>query len=321
VEEVKHAAGSDDGYRIARISDAHMEGVTYLFNALFQKKVTTAYLRQKYDTAYCGLSQVSYLAYTAEGEVVALYGALPFAFQQGALTMHIVQACDSLTLPTHQRRGLHFRLANAAYEDMRAQGVWFVFALHSDTTYQHTKRLGWKAGTRMSRFHVRINTLPVNKIIYRFFPALFPAYDRWVRRRWRRLIQPDAWFDNPLHAEGWLCVRYTPAFFRYKAFSGSYILHIEGIYIWVKLQGALLVGALSACDEAAVRKVLDRLRPMCRRAGISEILFQISSDTRLAHSLAALLPAHPSWLVGYLDFNGMANFDALRFNFGDLDAF
>jgi hypothetical protein len=307
-------------YRFERISEDRIRDIVPVFNALFRKKFTEKYLRKKYNTAYCGLSHVCYMAYDEEGKAVAFYGSLPYRFLYKDREIHIVEACDSLTLPEHQKKGLHFQLANLSYEFMRQHQVLFVFALHSATTFQHTKRLQWESLEHLHRYHIRPLTLPLNKLLFRM-PSLHRNYTRWVKKSWKKYISEEGWFENPLHTEGFLSVRYSPEFFQYKQAGGSFLLEICGKKIWVKIEGALLVGAVEYCDLTTFKAMLLQLKHLCRRVGISEILFQISPGTHLDEMLSTFYPALQSWLVGYLNFSSDIPFDALKFNYGDLDSF
>lgn len=308
-------------YRFERISEDRIKDIVPVFNALFRKKFTEKYLRRKYDTAYCGLSHVCYMAYDDDGSAVAFYGSLPYRFLYKGREVYIVEACDSLTLPDHQKKGLHFQLANLSYEFMRQNKVLFVFALHSATTFHHTKRLQWENLEHLHRYHIRPLTLPLNKLLFRMPAFLHRTYTRLVKKSWKKYISEEGWFENPLHAEGFLSVRYSPEFFRYKQAGGSFLLKISGKQIWVKIEGALLVGAMEDCDLTTFREILLQLQRMCQWVGINEILFQISPGTRLDAMLSTLFPALPSWLVGYLNFSSDIPFEALKFNYGDLDSF
>jgi hypothetical protein len=308
-------------YNFLPISDDLAEDATFLFNSAFKRPISTENMRQKYNTFWCGERHLCYLAYTPEGESVAFYGALPYKFEYKGQEMLVAQACDSITVPAHQKRGLHFQLANLSYEAMRKLGARLVFALHSETTFQHTKRLGWVSGEHLRRYHLKITTLPINKIFFKI-NAFFPIYERFVRWIWRTHIEPNAWFPNPLLAEGHFAVKYTPDFFKYKTHGGSFVFRVENTLVWAKIQGALVIGAIEKCDAKTVQKVMNTLKRWCFLVGITEILIMASPETELSASLEQLVPSQKAWLVGWLMFDEMQPDGAMmKFNYGDLDAF
>jgi hypothetical protein len=308
-------------YQFHPITDERAKDAAYLFNAAFKRPISVENMQKKYNTLWSGFRHLCYLAYTNEGKRVAFYGALPYKFEYKGKEILVVQACDSITVPNHQKKGLHFQLANLSYNSMRNAGAQLVFALHSETTYQHTKRLGWVSGEHLQRYHQKVLTLPINKILFKI-PALFLHYERFVRVFWKNRIAKDAWFANPLLSEGHFAVKYSPDFFKYKTHGGSFVLRVEGCLVWVKIQGALVIGGLEKSDATTVRKVMQTLQSWCRWVGISEILIMASPNTMLAASLDAILVAQQAWLVGWLMFDeGQPDGSLMKFNYGDLDAF
>ncbi|HEX2577368.1 MAG TPA: GNAT family N-acetyltransferase, partial [Aquihabitans sp.] len=79
-----------------------------------------------------------------DGEVVGFRVLLPWRFERGDGTVvRAVRAVDTATDPAHQGRGIFRRLTTAAVEELRAEGVDFVFNTPNDQSRPGYLKMGW----------------------------------------------------------------------------------------------------------------------------------------------------------------------------------
>lgn len=299
------------------LRDDHMTDLSYLFWESFHKRRTPEYLQQKYDTEYLGDEKIASIAYDGE-QVVACYGAIPQRFHDQKSSFLVAHACDSFTIPTYQRRGLHYHSARFAYDQMRAKGVKMVYAFHSENTLMSTHKLGWKVHHTMQRFHLKTGIPPFSKAITKV------GFGEWLAKGVKKNLAAYqcAPFPNPLKEEGFVCHQYDDDFFCYKnGFHEHFHISLESCRFYLKFDRILHVGYFDFPNEVQLGRALQHLKQIARRSGINEVLFQADPVTEQHRVLKAFLPAQDSWPIGYLCFDEHFDINQTAFNYADLDTF
>jgi len=303
--------------RLEKLSEENLPAAHALFVETFGPRISLEDFRKKYDTSYCGVRHICYLAYDRQ-QPVAFYGALPGRFEYKGERFLAVQACDSITREAYRGKGIHHQLANATYEEMAKHGLSFVFALHSAATYGATKNLGWELGAQMLRFHLPVRSLPLARIARKL---------KWnvIAKRAERFFAPHtvkkSELKNPLCAEGAIAYRYDEAFFGYKSYTPNRVLRFGDALFWIKLRSVLEIGAAGECGDKALAEGLQELKKLCAKIGVNEIQLHATPGSRLAEQLKKNYPALPSWPIGFRNFSCRFPMEQLKFNPGDLDTF
>jgi GNAT superfamily N-acetyltransferase len=304
-----------DTYQLKRVDNNDFPAIKELFWKVFKKKVTLTYLQNKYNTSYLGVNYICSIAY-CDDIPVAFYGAIPQKFKNNKEEIYVAHACDSYTLPNHQRKGLHYELAKLAYEIMKEHDMKYVYAFHSENTYYSTKKLGWKEHENLQRFHVKVNTLPVGKVLNKL--------------RWTNLY--NVFFNQNVsqkaidkltseHKEKFR-LKFTKDFIEYKnSFKSHYCIEIDECVFWVKIQAIMHVGKFYAPSAEALQKALKKLKRKAFFLGITELLFQVDQHSIMATQLQTVVQPKESWLVGYLDFDPQIDLKEFIFTYSDLDTF
>ncbi|MBC8757589.1 GNAT family N-acetyltransferase [Kordia sp. YSTF-M3] len=302
-------------YRLKRVDNNDFPAIKELFWKVFKKKVTLNYLQNKYNTSYVGVNYICSIAYCDEIPV-AFYGAVPQKFKNTDREIYVAHACDSYTLPNHQRKGLHNALATFAYEIMKENDMKYVYAFHSENTHRSTKKLGWKEHERLQRFHIKVNTLPIGKVLNKLRRNHF--YDVFFKQK----VSLEAIEKlNAEHKEKYQ-IQFTNDFIDYKnSFKSHHCVELEGCVFWLKIQAIAHVGKFYAPSAEALQKAIKKLKRKAFFLGITEFLFQVDADSTMAKQLQTITQPKESWLVGYLDFDPEIDLKDFIFTYSDLDTF
>lgn len=299
------------------LSEDRMTDLSYLFWESFHKRRSPEYLQRKYNTQYLDAEKIASIAYDGD-QVVACYGAIPQRFGNQKSSFLVAHACDSFTIPTYQRRGLHYNSARFAYDQMKAKGLKMVYAFHSDNTLMSTHKLGWKVHHKMQRFHLQTGIPPFSKAIVK------AGFGEWLARRAKKTLSPyqcEA-FPNPLMSEGFVCHQYEDNFFKYKnGFQKHFHIMLADCRFYLKFDRILHVGYFDFPNKEQLGQALKQLKQIARRIGINEVLFQVDPVTQQYQGLKSFLPAQGSWPIGYLCFDGHFDINKAAFNYADLDTF
>ena len=302
-------------YRLKRVDNNDFPAIKELFWKVFKKKVSLSYLQNKYNTSYLGVKYICSIAYHNEIPV-AFYGAIPQKFKNKDSEIFVAHACDSYTLPAHQRKGLHYELAKFAYVIMKENNMKYVYAFHSENTYYSTKKLGWKEHKRMQRFHIKVPTIPVGKVLNKLHAT--NIYDAFFTQN----VSQEAIKKLTTNHKEKFQLQVTKDFINYKnSFKNHYCVAIEGCVFWLKIQAIIHVGQFYAPSEKALQKAIKKLKQKAFFLGITELLFQVDSDSNMAKQLQTITQPQESWLVGYLDFDPKINLKDFIFTYSDLDTF
>ncbi|EDP97359.1 GNAT family N-acetyltransferase [Kordia algicida OT-1] len=302
-------------YRLKRVDNNDFPAIKELFWKVFKKRVSLQYLQNKYNTSHVGVNYICSIAYC--GDIpVAFYGAIPQKFKNNKGELFVAHACDSYTLPNHQRKGLHNALAKFAYKIMKEYDMKYVYAFHSENTYRSTKKLGWKEHKNLQRFHIKVNTLPLGKVLNKL--------------RWTNLY--DVFFKQKVsqeaiekltseHKEKYR-LKFDNNFIDYKnSFKSHYCVEIDDCVFWLKIQAIIHVGMFYAPSAEALQKAMKKLKRKAFFLGITEFLFQVDADATMATQLKTITKPKESWLVGYLDFDPEIDLNDFIFTYSDLDTF
>lgn len=301
-------------YHLKYLENSDFSALQFLFKKVFQKKVSVDFLINKYNSTYLKLPHIATIAY-CENIPVAFYGAIPQKFTNTNESVFIAHACDSITLKEHQRKGLHFELAKLSYKRMQELEIQFVYAFHSENTFLSTQKLGWKNRNHLARFHFKIKTIPLakvlNKLKLNFIYKLFLNSSLTNKKLQKFNKKPTTYLQNK-----------SADFFEYKnSFSNHYFIEICNCLFWIKIEGIMKVGLVTISNQNDFNKAIKKLKSKCFFSGINEILFQVDANSEEYFALKKLEKPQQSWPLGYLLFNKECEIKNFRFSYSDLDTF
>ena len=303
---------------IIRIMESKdVSALKLLYNKVFNKKIEKNILENKYDGSYISMPYFSSVAYH-NNRIIGFYGALPQKFYNGTDDISVVHTCDSITIKEYRKKGIHYALANLAYENMKNYNIQFVYAFHSENTFQSTKKLNWKVRKRLVRFHIKTGTLPMSKIFNRLQLGTINSFiaDQ-IFTPYR--IEPNQW---PLGNDKLYRQKIGVPLIKYKDnISPHYLIKLGDCTFWIKLVSILQVGTFYAPNLKSFEKAISKLRKLCKTAGIPEIIFHMDPNDPKTNYLKKISTPLPSWRIGYLKFNDAVNLDDFCFEACNLDTF
>lgn len=304
-------------YTYKRLEENDLVHVQYLFLKVFKNKLSLTYLKNKYDTSIFGMKYICTIAFD-DKKPIAFYGAIPQGFRINNHSFFVAQGCDSITLPQYQKQGLHYNLALKAYEIMKEKKVKFVYSFLNENSYYSTKKLGWKAPIKMKRFHLNIPTLPISRITNKLgLQKLYiPLVDFFLNQY---AVNHLSEIDTLNKKNG---NNYSEGFFIYKnSFNKHYLLKLHQCFFWVKVKAILEVGFFVANSKSDFKNAIGQLKKLAFLMGCNEILFQVSTNSKMYEFLQEIANPKESWLVGYLPFEDSIDMNQLEFTYADLDTF
>lgn len=295
-----------------QFTEEHYADLRYLMRIVFKKRVGINYLKNKYAD-YLNIGFISTIAYDGK-QPVGFYGAIPQEFQHNGRLIRVAHACDAYTIPEYQGKGIHFQLARLSYALMKVRDIEFVYAFHSENTYQSTKKLDWKVRGQMFRFHMYAGVFPRGKVYKKL--NLQKYYQRKVKVELQPYMKEKFnYFSSHDHQI------INAVFFDYKnGFYSHYLIELENCFFYLKVDAIAHIGFFSFPNLENLGRALKKLKQIMGGLGVSEILFQCSENSKMYAGLSAFLQPYPSWKIGYLTFEQI-DVSTFEFTYANLDTF
>jgi len=307
-------------YTIVRLSNDNLADLEQLYKAVYGSAIRTGFYREKYATAYTGVTLVGYIAYSPQHEPVAYYGVIPCFIEHAGARILAAQSADTMTHPGYRYKGMFAELSRLTFALCREEGIRLVFGFPNQNSYPGAIRMGWKETAAMERFDVRIPALPLA-----LFAARSPFMKRWYRR-YQHMV--TAGYASSLAG---VCstvitgdsagVQRSGPYLEYRKYNDTQVLQIGPAKIWVKITPVLFIGDMEGVDENNFDRVMRTLTKLCRRLGIRRLSFHISPHTALHRLWSARYAAVPSFPVLFQDFGVAVPLEKIKFTFADTDIF
>lgn len=307
-------------YQIVRLSEERIADLKFLYEKTFGLKASTTYLKKKYDTGFAGSKFVGYLAYAQNGEPAAYYGVFPLLIRYRNSNLLAAQSGDTMTHPSHQGKGLFTQLAQTTYDLAKKEGIKFIFGFPNKNSYHgFVKKLGWTHRENMKTFVFKATAFPLIKIAKKLhLNTIYLSYTSLILRKY---ISKKTSFPNSTIDAEHGGVLHDELFFKYKTYTSSFLVEIEGVSMWIKLDGKLWVGDIEHTTLEKFKTVLDNLKKLCFRLGCSEISFTVSPQSYWSKILSKEYTSTEGLPIGYLDLNSGLNIPDIQFNGADFDTF
>lgn len=270
-----------------------------------------------------GLKNTGFLAFDEKETPAAYYGVFPIQMTINGIDYLVAQSADTMTDPDHRNKGLFVQLAKQTYDFSRENGVQFVFGFPNQNSFPgFQKKLEWEFYGNLYDFFLDIKTLPLCGLAARY-KWMKPLYNLFSRVRLLSIklnysaenIAPFA--QN--NAVGYITK--NEAFFQYKKAPDIHLVRLNGITLFVKTDGMLIIGDVSPFNPERSGDLILTVRQLAKMLGCRKIIFSVTQNHWLFPLLSAYTSGVESLPVGYLRFDTAFPFDKIAFTRADYDTF
>lgn len=308
-------------YRFERVSQEKIKDLQILYKASFGEDVPAEFLKMKYDTSAFGVTNTGYIAYSSAGEPAAYYGVFPCKAIINGKTCLAAQSGDTMTHPDHRGKGLFIKLAKAAYELAKNEGIKFVFGFPNENSYHgFVKKLAWVHRENLNVYRLKIFTLPLGYLSSRI-SFLRGVYSSYCKRVIKKYNPQNTAFDNPLVNSNDGGLLRDADFFKYKNYYPKEVITINGKKVYIKTAGALRVGDIEFCGRDEFFNIVKKLKKLARKLGCYAVIFYYSPGTQYDKFLSELISPEKGLAIGYVNLVEGQDPGLLKFSQADLDTF
>ncbi len=261
----------------------------------------------------------SFIAVSEFNEPASFYGIITQRAAYNQEIFDIAQSCDSMTHKDHSGQGLFVKVAETAYDFLKTQNINFVYGFPNNVIYDLRKiKLKWEHHENINVYKEKIQTLPFDKLVKKmpFLRTAYHSYLKWVFSKYK---SQNTFFSNSLIEKDTCCIVHDQDYFEYKNTENKYILKINGINFWIKVDGILWVGDFENCATEKFEVAYDTLKSIAKKAGISNILFHYQEGTLNDKLLGSKISLSSTMPLGYRHLSNEHVAKAFKFAGADFD--
>jgi hypothetical protein len=310
----------DSLYTTERLGLNNIADMDFLYKAVYKQERPAGFFRNKYDTTYTGAKNIGYLAYNQRHQPIAFYGVIPTVIWYNGKTILAAQSADTMTHPGYRNMRLFTALANLTYTLCKQEGIRLVFGFPNQNSLPGFIKMGWHITENLDSFQIRVGGVLPLQMIARKYQALGPLYNWYVDKILKNYLKDKNGVQNSVLADGYNGVFRDDGYFKYKSYSPTRVIEIDGARFWIKLQNGLQVGDVENVAED-FESVLQKLKTLARKLGVTQIYFQASPQTRLHTLLVRNYTAVPAFQAGFKNIEGDLVSENIKFTLADIDIF
>lgn len=306
-------------YTIAPFSKQNIADFPRLYKAVYGKHIALDDVVKKFDTSYLIAGYFGYFAYDGS-KAIAFYAAIPVRMCYKNETELAAQSVNTMTHPDYSGKGLFTKLAQMTYDKLAEAGIRFVWGFPNQNSEPgFLSKLGWEYQHRLEGYSVKIPVSFINTTFSKI-PLLKNFYANrnakfFSKYRTDNLLRPQISND-------FVTVCRDKDYYDYKSFYGNFVIQIDNCLFWLNLEHGCWIGDVAVNDEAELRRSFQKLKLLCRKSGIPEIMTQTSPEGALSDLMInENSSCFESWIAGYKNFNSNFPLEKLHFTLGDADIF
>lgn len=290
-----------------------------LYKAVYGKNKSIASVIGKFSVLRPSNRLLGFLAYD-EQTPVAFYGAVAVKMVFQNSVELAAQSVDTMTHPEYRGQGLFIKLASLTYQQLQEEGFSFIFGFpnqYSESGFLN--KLGWQYNERMNGYSICARQFSVEKITRRipFIKNLHASFVNAIFAKYKT----DR-FPKKSIPQNYVSVDRDSDYQKYKMNPGSFVIAIDNCLFWIKLGHGLQIGEVEAPNQMEFSNAVQKLTVLCRRCGISTIVFQLSPELPINEWIKERNASRfDSWIVGHLNFNSTFTLERLKFTLADIDIF
>lgn len=308
-------------YVFERLSNKNLNDLLYLYKHAFNETESIDFLKKKYNTSFTGIEFVGFIAYHAiNKQPAAYYGVFPSRLTYQGKDLIAAQSGDTMTHPDHRGKGLFISLAKKTYELANELGVEFIYGFPNDNSYPgFVKKLDWKHYSNVNHYKITASSIPFDKLAKKF-KRFKPIHQLILPKE---EVETADQFSNSitLQNSAFGGVKHDANFYSYKCYYPSFIIDVEGVKCWIKIDGRLWLGDMEFCDESTFNTVVDGLISYAKKKFCASVQFSFFENSLYDQYISKRFAKHSSIAVGCLNLSGKFDPEKFGYQAGDFDTF
>lgn len=308
-------------YTFKRIDPGTYNDLIYISKSAFNINPGIEYYIRKNATSEFGEPHLGFLAYDEKGEPSAFYGVYAHPVIIDGVSYVAAQSGDTMTHKNHGGKGLFTTLAKMTYDLAKEKGIDFIFGFPNANSFPgFVKKLNWICPVNLKEFRMKVLTLPLAKISKKI-SIINIFYKLYVNFILSFYSPGKPSFENSVLEPGFGGVDRKEKFINYKSFSGCRMISVNGIQLWIKLDGFFFIGDIEKSNDCDYKQLIGKVKKLCFILGADTIVFQTNPETFLDKKFTGFIKSKESNPTGYLNLSGKTDPAKFKYVYADIDTF
>lgn len=306
----------DNAYTFKRLTKNDVNKLLPLYSSAFGLTANAQSVTNKFFNDYQKINA----SYYAEKDVAAsFYGMIVQKAIYNGSVFIVGQSCDSMTHKGHGGKGLFAKLAKEVYDYLKTKEVDYVFGFPNTTIYDlRIKKLLWQHNEDIHVFKLKVKTLPIAKVVKKI-PAFKGLYNSFLKAVLKKHKSNTDHFSNSLVKTDVAGILHDVDYFNYKRTPDKFILKINNINLWVKIDGFLWVGDFEFTTEENFKPVLKKLKQLAAICGCTSIVFHFQEGTENSKLLQNFCAIDSKMPLGFIHLTDKHKNVCFKFSGSDFD--
>jgi len=311
-------------YITKRIDDDSYPKLKLLIKKSFGINTNLSDIKAKFDTNTFNLKNIGILAETENEEPVAYYGVFPLILSYKSNEYLVAQSGDTMTIPTHQKKGLFVKLAQLTYQLAKQEGIQLVFGFPNENSYHGFKtKLNWVFNDSLQKFTIKNSVIPFCEIAFKF-NFFEPIYRKYVQKKLSKIIiELD---DNTIScfnkntSVGY--IKKDVNFFKYKLnIKNNYLITINGFTLLIKTKTHLKIGLVAWFEEKRIDDFINVVQKLAKIVGSRKTILIMSKNHWLYKYLVDIIKPEKNCPIGFYEISDTIDYKNIEFVYADNDTF
>lgn len=307
-------------YVFKPLTKENQNDLKFLFKAVFGKKVSYKQIDHKYNTLHLGQSHFGYFAYF-EGKPIAFFGTILMSMNYNGKSEISAQCVDSMILPSHSGKGLFTKLGLLTFENLKNNNITFIWGFANQNSEKRVlKSLGFTFHERFEGYKIFVAKKSIENVFRKFALTrfLYKKYYGFIFSEYKSNFE----FKGSLNEVNIVKSIQNKDYQKYKSNNYNFVIKINNVLFWIKIQGGLLVGDIQLNDESNFDEALNKLIKLAKRCGVKDVIFQTSPNTTISKLLKnRKTEKFESWAICYNNFSSEFPLENLKLTLSDIDTF
>ncbi len=312
----------NEEYRFERLQPKHYNDLVYISKSAFNIDPGIDYFINKNKTESFGEPNLGYVAYHKQtNEPSAFYGVYAHPYIYNNQHYYVVQSGDTMTHSRHFGKSLFSKMAKLTYKLAADNGAKMVYGFPNKKSYPVLlNKLNFQFKGNLNVYKIKVPTIPLLKIAKKL-KGLKAVYNSYLNLINKLTLEHASIFENTIISTNYGGIPHDETFFKYKRFSGSYVLKQGDLKCWVKPDGFLYVGDIEKNNDQSTSEIIKKLKRYAFLIGADIITFRFSPETYWDRQFSKVLKPEKGAEFGYLLFDQSFPIESFQVCEADLDTF
>lgn len=311
---------SEVDYQFVKLDETKIKDLVFLYKFCFGFEPSENELLSKHLNCNGENKFVGFIAYANDNSPAAFYGVYPQLLNYNNQDFLVAQSGDTMTHPSHQKKGLFVALAKHTFEYCKTINIHSIFGFPNQNSYPgFINKLGFKELDRLTGYTFYENRFEIGRLI----KGASKRHTTLIIQIMKLIFKEGNHFENSNHHSSYTYIKHDDTFFNSKNKKSNLLIKIKGIDVLLKInENTITIGDINSDNSQKIEQIIQLLKKYCFLFGLRFLNFDLTSKSFLTDKIRNLNPKKfESNRSILLNLNPNLSIDSIEFLGSDIDVF